>query len=158
MVEQVRFDSAYIFKYSERMHTIAARKYADDIPDRVKGMRVAQLIEIQRRITLERNRRYIGQALEVLVEGDATRSSSQGMGENRWKHHSSLGQEHRRPSSGQTLDETHRRCFSRNSLREVIIPGACAVLLMRHLSHFREQFCTSDLGIEHFLTTPPSTF
>ncbi len=80
VVEQVQFDSAYIFKYSERTHTIAARKYADDIPDRVKGMRVAQLIEIQRRITLERNRRYIGQALAVLVEGDATRSSSQGMG------------------------------------------------------------------------------
>ncbi|NJN69974.1 MAG: TRAM domain-containing protein, partial [Nitrospira sp.] len=36
--------------------------------------------EIQRRITLERNRRYIGQGLEILVEGDATRSSSQGMG------------------------------------------------------------------------------
>jgi len=80
IVEQVRFDSAYIFKYSERKHTIAARKYTDDVPDRVKGMRVAQLVEIQRRITLERNRRYIGQALEILVEGDATRSSTQGMG------------------------------------------------------------------------------
>jgi len=80
IVEQVRFDSAYIFKYSERKHTIAARKHADDIPDQVKGMRVAQLVEIQRRITLEHNRRYIGQALEVLVEGDATRSSTQGMG------------------------------------------------------------------------------
>ena len=61
MVEQVQFDSAYIFKYSERKHTIAARKYADDVPDQVKGMRVAQLVETQRRITLERNRRYIGQ-------------------------------------------------------------------------------------------------
>ncbi len=80
IVEQVRFDSSYIFKYSERKHTIAARKYTDDVPDRVKGMRVAQLVEIQRRITLERNRRYIGQALEILVEGDATRSSTQGMG------------------------------------------------------------------------------
>ncbi|UVT16472.1 MAG: tRNA (N6-isopentenyl adenosine(37)-C2)-methylthiotransferase MiaB [Nitrospira sp.] len=80
MVEQVQFDSAYIFKYSERKHTIAARKYPDDIPDHVKGMRVARLVEIQRRITLERNRQYIGTALEVLIEGDATRSSSQGMG------------------------------------------------------------------------------
>ncbi len=80
MVEQVRFDSAYIFKYSERKHTIAARRYADDVPDRVKGMRVAQLVELQRRITLECHRRYIGQGLEILVEGDATRSSTQGMG------------------------------------------------------------------------------
>lgn len=80
MVEQTRLDSAYIFKYSERKHTIAARKYADDVPDHIKGMRVAQLVEIQRRITLERNRQYIGKAMEVLVEGDATRSSTQAMG------------------------------------------------------------------------------
>ena len=80
LVEQVQFDSAYIFKYSERKHTIAARKYADDVPDLVKGMRVAQLVDTQRRITLERNRRYIGTTMEVLVEGDATRSSTQGMG------------------------------------------------------------------------------
>ena len=80
LVEQVRFDSAYIFKYSERKHTIAARRYADDVPDQVKGMRVAQLIDTQRRITLERNRRYIGKATEVLVEGDATRSATQAMG------------------------------------------------------------------------------
>ncbi|HEU5092386.1 MAG TPA: tRNA (N6-isopentenyl adenosine(37)-C2)-methylthiotransferase MiaB, partial [Nitrospira sp.] len=80
MVEQAQFDSAYIFKYSERKHTIAARKYADDIPDQVKGMRVAQLVEMQRRITLERNRRYIGKDMDILVEGDATRSSTQAMG------------------------------------------------------------------------------
>lgn len=80
MVEQAQFDSAYIFKYSERKHTIASRKYADDVPDQVKGMRVAQLVETQRRITLKRNRRYIGKDMEILVEGDATRSSTQGMG------------------------------------------------------------------------------
>lgn len=80
MVEQVQFDSAYIFKYSERKNTIAARKFADDVPDSVKAARVSALVEIQRRITLERNRRYIGQDVEILVEGDATRSSTQGMG------------------------------------------------------------------------------
>jgi tRNA-2-methylthio-N6-dimethylallyladenosine synthase len=80
LVEQVQFDSAYIFKYSERKNTIAARKYTDDVPDQVKGQRVYTLVEIQRAITAERNRRYIGKAMEVLVEGDATRSSSQTMG------------------------------------------------------------------------------
>jgi tRNA-2-methylthio-N6-dimethylallyladenosine synthase len=80
LVEEVQFDSAYVFKYSERKHTIAARKYADDIPDRVKGLRVAQLVETQRRITAERNRRYIGKDVQILVEGDATRSPRQGMG------------------------------------------------------------------------------
>jgi tRNA-2-methylthio-N6-dimethylallyladenosine synthase len=80
IVEQVQFDSAYIFKYSERKNTIAARKFADDVPDCVKGNRVSTLVDIQRRITLERNRRYIGRDVEILVEGDATRSSTQGMG------------------------------------------------------------------------------
>jgi tRNA-2-methylthio-N6-dimethylallyladenosine synthase len=80
LVEQAQLDSAYIFKYSERKHTIAARKYTDDVPDHLKGQRVAMLVEIQRAITAQRNRRYIGKAVEVLIEGDATRSSTQGMG------------------------------------------------------------------------------
>lgn len=80
IVEQVQFDSAYIFKYSERKNTIAARKFADDVPESVKGARVSALLDIQRRITWERNQRYIGQDVEILVERDATRSSTQGMG------------------------------------------------------------------------------
>lgn len=80
LVEQAQLDSAYIFKYSERKNTIAARKYVDNVPDQLKGQRVAKLMEIQRAITAERNRRYIGKTVEVLIEGDATRSSTQGMG------------------------------------------------------------------------------
>lgn len=80
IVEQAQLDSAYTFKYSERKHTIAARKYADDVPDQVKGLRVLKLVEIQRAITAARNRRYIGKDVEILVEGDATRSSIQSMG------------------------------------------------------------------------------
>lgn len=80
MVETVRFDSAYIFKYSERKNTIAARKYPDDVPDHVKGARVSQLVDLQRRITFERNRELIGRHLPILVERDATKSSAQGMG------------------------------------------------------------------------------
>jgi tRNA-2-methylthio-N6-dimethylallyladenosine synthase len=80
MMERVRFDSAYIFKYSERKNTIAARKYPDDVPEEVKGARVARLVDLQRRITLERHRGFIGRDMVVLIEGDATRSSSQGMG------------------------------------------------------------------------------
>jgi tRNA-2-methylthio-N6-dimethylallyladenosine synthase len=80
MVEQVRFDSAYIFKYSERKNTIAARKYPDDVSDQEKGLRLSQLVDLQRRITLEQNRELIGRHLPILVERDATKSSTQGMG------------------------------------------------------------------------------
>ncbi len=80
LVENVGFDSAYIFKYSERKNTIAARKYADDVADHEKGSRVSQLVELQRRITLERNRDLIGRHLPILIERDATKSATQGMG------------------------------------------------------------------------------
>jgi tRNA-2-methylthio-N6-dimethylallyladenosine synthase len=80
LIEEVRYHSAFIFKYSERKHTIAARKYPDDIPDHVKSERVTALVELQRRISQENNREYLGAIMSVLVEGDAKRSSLQGMG------------------------------------------------------------------------------
>jgi tRNA-2-methylthio-N6-dimethylallyladenosine synthase len=86
MVERVGFDSAYIFKYSERKNTIAARKYPDDVADQVKGRRVSQLVDLQRHITLERHRELIGHHMPVLIERDATKSSTQGMGKTDGNH------------------------------------------------------------------------
>jgi len=80
MLETIRFHSAYIFKYSERKNTIAARKFADDVPEAVKGDRVSRLVNVQRQISLECNREMIGRIVGILVEGDARRSSDQGMG------------------------------------------------------------------------------
>jgi tRNA-2-methylthio-N6-dimethylallyladenosine synthase len=80
LVEDVRYHSAFIFLYSERMNTIAARKFADDVPPTVKSQRVTALVELQRRISTARNREYLGMTLPVLVEGDAKKSALQGMG------------------------------------------------------------------------------
>jgi tRNA-2-methylthio-N6-dimethylallyladenosine synthase len=80
LLEEVRFHSAYVFLYSERKNTIAARKFADDVPDRVKSERVTALVELQRRISTERNREYLGTNVRVLVEGDAKKSHLQAMG------------------------------------------------------------------------------
>jgi len=74
LVQRVEYHSAYIFKYSERKNTIAARKFADDVPDAIKAERVARLVELQRRISLKKNRALIGEVVEVLVEGDGKRS------------------------------------------------------------------------------------
>ena len=73
-MQQVEYHSAYIFKYSERKNTVAARKFADDVPDAVKAERVARLVELQRKISLNKNRALIGQVVEVLVEGDGKRA------------------------------------------------------------------------------------
>ena len=80
LLEEVRYHSAFIFLYSERQHTIAARKYADDVPESVKSRRVTALVDLQRRISTERNREYLGSSLPVLVEGDAKKSPLQAMG------------------------------------------------------------------------------
>jgi len=80
VMEDVGYHAAYIFKYSERKNTIAARKFPDDVPEAVKTERVAQLIDRQKTISLENNRAMIGQAVDVLVEGDAKKSSQQWVG------------------------------------------------------------------------------
>jgi tRNA-2-methylthio-N6-dimethylallyladenosine synthase len=80
VVREVGFHAAFVFKYSERPHTIAARKYPDDVPDAVKSDRVARLVGIQTQLSLKKNQEMIGRTVMVLVEGDAKKSSAQWMG------------------------------------------------------------------------------
>ncbi|HJU04201.1 MAG TPA: tRNA (N6-isopentenyl adenosine(37)-C2)-methylthiotransferase MiaB [Nitrospiraceae bacterium] len=80
LVQEVGYHAAYVFKYSERINTIAARKYPDDVPDAVKSTRVGCLVELQKRVSLQKNRDMIGGTVAVLVEGDAKKSSAQWMG------------------------------------------------------------------------------
>jgi tRNA-2-methylthio-N6-dimethylallyladenosine synthase len=80
LLEEVKYHSAFIFLYSERMNTIAARKFTDDVSPETKSRRVTALVELQRRISIQRNREYLGQTLPVLVEGDAKKSTFQAMG------------------------------------------------------------------------------
>jgi tRNA-2-methylthio-N6-dimethylallyladenosine synthase len=72
LLEDVRFDQAYLYKYSRRSMTKAA-KWPDPIPPEEKGRRLAQVIALQEEVALERNRRWIGRTVEVLVEGPARR-------------------------------------------------------------------------------------
>ena len=68
VIKSVEFDSAFTFKYSERQGTVAAKKYPDDIPEAVKTQRIMRLNEIQKEITLKKNKAHIGQELEILIE------------------------------------------------------------------------------------------
>jgi tRNA-2-methylthio-N6-dimethylallyladenosine synthase len=80
LVQAVNYHSAYVFKYSERKNTIAARKFTDDVPEEVKGERVSRLVDLQRPITSRLNRELIGSTIPVMVEGDSKRSAAQWMG------------------------------------------------------------------------------
>jgi tRNA-2-methylthio-N6-dimethylallyladenosine synthase len=79
MVERVGFDSAFTFKYSARPGTKAA-EYTDQVPEAVKQERLERLIQLQKRITLERNRAHVGRLAEVLVEKESKKSTAQWAG------------------------------------------------------------------------------
>jgi tRNA-2-methylthio-N6-dimethylallyladenosine synthase len=77
LLETVRYDLAFMFQYSERPHTYAARKYADDVPEAVKKRRLGEVIALQTRIAAENNRAEVGRVHTVLVEGPSKRSDAQ---------------------------------------------------------------------------------
>jgi tRNA-2-methylthio-N6-dimethylallyladenosine synthase len=74
LVEEVRFDSAYMYMYSPRPGTTAAEKFDDHVPLAIKKERLAELIARQEAISAEINRSAIGSTLEVLIEDDAPRT------------------------------------------------------------------------------------
>ncbi|KWW32004.1 MAG: tRNA-N(6)-(isopentenyl)adenosine-37 thiotransferase enzyme MiaB [bacterium P3] len=82
LFRQVGYDYAYMFKYSLRPDTYAARHLRDDVPDEVKTRRLEEIIALQGEIALENNRREIGRIYEVLVEGTSRRSKEQLFGRN----------------------------------------------------------------------------
>ena len=74
LMEWVKFDFAYMFKYSERPDTDAVRKYKDDVPEEVKSKRLKEVIELQQKLSLRSNLHDVGKVFEVLVEGVSKRS------------------------------------------------------------------------------------
>lgn len=79
LMRQVRYDGAFTFKYSPRENT-KAWEMTDDVPEDVKGERVFEISELQRRITLELNRNLIGTVERILVEGRSKKSDEEWMG------------------------------------------------------------------------------
>lgn len=73
LMEEVRFDGAFMFQYSERPGTLAARRYKDDVPPETKTSRLNEIIALQNRISLENNQKEIGKHFRVLVEGHSKR-------------------------------------------------------------------------------------
>ncbi len=80
--EKVGFDAAYMFYYSERPGTLAARKYPDDVDLATKTRRLEEIIALQNRLSLESNRRDIGKRFSVLVEGPSKKNPEELCGRN----------------------------------------------------------------------------
>ena len=79
---EVAFDAAYMFYYSERPGTLAARKYPDDVSIEEKTRRLEEIIALQNTLSQESNRRDVGKRFEVLVEGRSKKSDEQLCGRN----------------------------------------------------------------------------
>ena len=77
LMKEVGYDSAFMFKYSERPGTYASKHLPDDVPEDVKLRRLSEMIELQTRLSAERNAMDVGREFDVLVEGFSKRSREQ---------------------------------------------------------------------------------
>lgn len=82
LMEYVKYDFGFMFAYSERPGTLAARKMPDDVPEADKKRRLREIIELQQAHSLWRNQQHLGRVEEVLIEGPSKRSDAHWMGRN----------------------------------------------------------------------------
>jgi tRNA-2-methylthio-N6-dimethylallyladenosine synthase len=82
LMKEVRYEMAYMFKYSERPRTLAERKFEDDVPEEEKGRRLAEVIDLQRVHSRERMAAQCGPVYRILVEGPSKKDSGEYQGRN----------------------------------------------------------------------------
>ncbi len=82
LMEQVNFDWAFMFFYSERPGTLAERKFKDDIPEEIKKRRLSEVIALQQKASIESNKKDIGMTFKVLAEGVSKKSDNDLVGRN----------------------------------------------------------------------------
>ena len=82
LMEQIRYEMAFMFKYSERPKTLAERKFEDDVPDEVKGRRLQEVIALQMQGAAERTKQHVGNVQRVLIEGTSKKSDDHLQGRN----------------------------------------------------------------------------
>ena len=82
LMDYVKYDYGYMFKYSDRPNTQAHRKLEDNVDDETKAIRLSEIISKQRQHSLENNKRKIGSKFEVLVEGISKKSENDFFGRN----------------------------------------------------------------------------
>lgn len=76
IMEYSQYDYSYMFFYSERPGTLAQKRYADDVPMDIKKRRLAEIVELQNRLSLESNKRDLGKTFKILIEGNSKKSDA----------------------------------------------------------------------------------
>jgi tRNA-2-methylthio-N6-dimethylallyladenosine synthase len=80
LMQYAKYHYSYMYYYSERPGTLAAKRYQDDIPEETKKRRLAEVIEIQNKLSQASNAADVGKIFEVLIEGESKRSTDDWMG------------------------------------------------------------------------------
>ena len=80
IMQAAQYDYSYMYFYSERPGTLAAKRYEDDIPEEVKKRRLQEIVDVQWTLSNESNKRDVGKIFEVLIEGDSKKSDAEWMG------------------------------------------------------------------------------
>lgn len=82
IMKTAQYDYSYMYFYSERPGTLAAKRYEDDVPELIKKRRLQEIVDVQWILSNESNKKNVGQSFEVLIEGDSKKSSNEWMGRN----------------------------------------------------------------------------
>jgi tRNA-2-methylthio-N6-dimethylallyladenosine synthase len=82
LMEYAKYDMSYMFFYSERPGTLAHRRYEDDVPEDVKKRRLAEIVNIQNRLSYQSNQKDLGKTFRILIESDSKRTDKDWMGRN----------------------------------------------------------------------------
>ena len=82
LMEYSLYDMSYMFFYSERPGTLAARRYKDDVPEETKKRRLNEIVRLQNRLSQESNKKDVGKTFKVLIEGNSKKSENDWMGRN----------------------------------------------------------------------------
>jgi tRNA-2-methylthio-N6-dimethylallyladenosine synthase len=79
-MEFAQYDMSYMYFYSERPGTLAAKRYKDDVPEEIKRKRLSEVVKLQNQLSLQSNKKDVGRIFEVLIEGDSKKSDKDWMG------------------------------------------------------------------------------
>ena len=82
MMQKSAYDMSYMFFYSERPGTLAARRFKDDVPEEIKKRRLKEIVELQGRLSYTSNKNDVGKTFKVLIEGNSKKSDEDWMGRN----------------------------------------------------------------------------
>lgn len=118
LMDEVRYDFAYMFKYSERPKTLAERRFDDDIPEDVKTARLTEIIEKQLSHSHESHKKQVGQVQKILVEGPSKRNDAEFCGRN--TRNSMVVFPRKNAEKGQYVNVKITSCTSATLLGEIV--------------------------------------